>query len=560
MRLRNFSVGRVQTVRIGTSDIQTAHVKSPAAEPWMITEQGAQGDERAVHPDKIYAYARTGYEYWATQLHCDSAAWPDGFFGENLTFDVLDEAEIRLGDVFALGNEVRLIAAGPRNPCLKLSWRLGQPPTFQKIFQQSGHTGVYFDILAPGRVRPGDTAVLLERASGLPSIVETARLAAGHAIPPLEPLRRVLSFAHLSKTLRHILQAKLGAAERQSALTESRWSGWRPFVLDRIEREAADIRSFYLKPKDGGPLCPPRPGQFVTVRFPDADSSLTRCWSLSSHADPSLYRLTVRKQSGAGSTRLHSMELGSEVWLRAPAGNFTLDLGGYRPVVLVAAGIGITPLLAMLHAQLARGNTGTPVFLIYGARSKAEMAFRDEIERLASLHPQLHIAYVFSRETVVGCRSGRITATLVREALSDNHVFLGDRRIALPWHENDTYLCGPGEFCARIKTELTEAGANPDHIFHELFATAPTQETELQLARVRFARSGVECDWLAEEDLSLLEVGERAGVKLESDCRAGACFACRTRVIDGEVTGALSDRHALLCIGRPRTSVVVLDR
>src|SRR5262249_45582684 len=161
-----------------------------------------------------------------------------------------DEDELQIGDVLALGSEVRLIVAGPRNPCLKLSWRLGQPQTFQKIFQQSRHTGVYFDVLQPGRVRPGDFATRVQRSAEMPSVAATARFAASHAIPPIEPLQRLLNFPYLSKTLRHILHAKREAAERAAAAVHGRWRGWRPFIIDRIVVETPEIRSFHVRPQD----------------------------------------------------------------------------------------------------------------------------------------------------------------------------------------------------------------------------------------------------------------------------------------------------------------------
>lgn len=561
MQLLNFSVGRVQSVQIGATDVRTAHLKAPVAEPWIITSEGPEGDERAVHPDKVYAYARSGYDYWGRYLDCDPHSWPDGFFGENLTFDVLDEDELHVGDVIALGSEVRLVVAGPRNPCLKLSWRLGQPQTFQKIFQQSRRTGVYFDVLQPGRVRRGDFAMRVQRTPGMPSVVEAARFAASHAIPPIDPLRRLLDFPYLSKTLRHILHAKRDAAERAAAAIDGRWRGWRAFFIDHIVVETPEIRSFYLRPEDGERLCQPRPGQFVTVRIPsDEGSTCTRCWSLSSHErEMTLYRLTVRRQSGKGSNWLHQADVGTQVWLRAPAGDFTLDMGGYRPVVLVAAGIGITPLLAMLHAQLARGLGGTPIYLIYGARSPVEMAFRNELDTLAAVNPNLHLTYVYSRSQAAGRAPARITPELLRSTLVDNHVMLGERRVALPWYENDTYICGPGDFCAQLKNALVARGANPDHIFFELFSQPPVPGTELEAATVRFERSGIECSWRADEDLTLLELGEKAGLELASECRAGACLTCKTRVIAGAVTTDMGDGSALLCMGRPKTARVTLD-
>jgi len=562
MRLLNFSVGKVQTVQIGSELIRTAHVKTPVPEPWTITSNGAEGDERAVHPDKIYAYARSHYDYWAKHLSVDPGNWPDGFFGENLTFDALDEEDLRVGDVFALGEQVRLVVAGPRNPCLKLSWRLGQPQSFQKVFQRSHHTGVYFDVLSGGRVRPGDMAVRVQRHPSMPTLVETAEFAAGHAIPPLDPLRRLLEFEHLSKTIRFILSAKVDAAAAAAAATEGRWRSWRSFTIQRIVEEAAGIRSFYLHPQDSGPLCQPRPGQFVTVRMPGADGSgVTRCWSLSAFANPiQEYRLTVRRQSGAGSNWLHQAAQGATVKLRAPAGEFTLDMGSYRPVVLIAAGIGITPLLSMLHAYLAKGARSAPVYLIYGARAPDEVAFRGELDALAAAHAHLTIHYVYSNSDAAGRPAGRITPQILLSLLSDLHVMLGERRIALPWYESDMYLCGPNDFCSHLKQSCVALGANPDHIFYELFSSRPAEETTLECAEVRFNRSGVTCTWHADQDLSLLELAETAGVAVASDCRAGACLTCKTAVLEGAMTADMGDGSALLCIGKPKTARLTLDR
>jgi ferredoxin-NADP reductase/MOSC domain-containing protein YiiM len=561
VKLLNFSVGQVQTVQIGAQSVRTAHLKAPVPEPWMITADGAAGDQRAVHPDKIYAYARTHYDYWGKHLGVDPSQWPDGFFGENLTFDSLDEEELRVGDVFALGQEARLVVAGPRNPCLKLSWRLGQPQTFQKTFQKSHHTGVYFDVLNPGRVRSGDIAVRIQRDQSMPTLVETAGFAAGHAIPPLAPLRRLLDFQHLSKTIRFILGAKLDAAERAANATSGRWAGWRKFVVARIVDEAPGVRSFYLRADDSQPLCQPRPGQFVTVQMQGSGGkSITRCWSLSAYADTlNEYRLSVRRQDGAGSNWLHRAEVGSSVNLRAPAGEFVLDTGGYRPIVLIAAGIGITPLLAMLHAHLARGKSAAPIYLIYGARTPVHAAFRGELASLAAAHPNLTVHYVYSSSEAAGRPPGRITPQLVMSLLSDLHVMLGERRIPLPWYENDTYICGPEELCSHLKQSFMSLGANPDHIFFELFSAKAELPNALTSAEVHFHRSGVTCTWSAQEDLTLLELAERSGLPVNSDCRAGACLTCKAAIIEGAVTTDMGDGFALLCVGRPKTARLMID-
>ena len=560
MRLLNFSIGEVQTVQIGSSPVRTAHLKAPIPQPWVIDQTGAVGDQRASHPDKLYAYSRESYLYWGEYLGVDPALWNDGFFAENLTFDVLNEDDLRIGDIFELGSEVRLIVAGPRNPCLKLSWRLGQPQTFQKVFQLSHRTGVYFGVLHTGIVKPGDRLKRVERDAMLPTLPEVAKFAVGHAVPPLEPLRRLLDFDHLSGTIRHILEAKLAAAERAEATVEGRWRGWRPFTIDKIVEETPDIRSIYALPSDGEPIGQPKPGQFVSVKMTGADGeTIMRQWSLSAYAyDMDRYRFTVRRQSGLGSNWIHAVEEGAVLDLRAPAGEFHLDMGGFRPLLLIAAGIGVTPLLAILHGHFLR-DPNVPAYLIYGARKPTDVAFRAELNEMAATYPALHITFVYSQSDAGGRPAGRITSDMAVETLKDLAIQVGERHIPLPWHETEIYLCGPGDFCQDLKTEFVTRGANADRIFFERFSAQAAEVSELETAQIVFQRTGVTSTWSQEGDLTLLELAESAGVEIANDCRAGACLTCQIAVLEGETTVHMDAGATLMCIGRPKTPRVVLD-
>jgi ferredoxin-NADP reductase/MOSC domain-containing protein YiiM len=560
VKLLNFSVGRVNSVQIGDQMVRTAHVKAPVNGPWVITQNGAAGDERAAHPDKIYAFARTAYDYWAEYLGRDRAGWPDGFFGENLTFDTLDELDVRIGDIFTVGDEVKLVVTGARTPCVKLAWRLNQPRTFQKIFAKSRHTGVYFGVLAAGVVHSGDAVHRIRHDPTMPSVAEVCDFVASHHPLPLAPLQRLLEFEQLSPALRFLLGAKLDAAERAATITAGRWPGWRPFVVSRIVQEAPDIASFELRPTDGARICQPRPGQFVSVRMTAADGhAITRTWSLSAFAyDMESYRLTVRRQGGIGSNWFHQALTGDAVLLRAPAGKFVLDTGGFRPVVLIAGGIGITPLFAMLQAHLTRPDAPS-MHLFYGARTPTHAAFREELAKLAATYPHLRVTYAYSRFATSEQAAGRITSDLIVGGLSDLHVTVDGHRIALPWYENDTYLCGPGEFCRQLRDELVARGANPDHVFSESFASAELSSSLPEQSEVRFSHSKVTSVWKASEDLSLLELAEQAGLALPNDCRAGSCLTCRTRIEVGETTADVGDGTALLCVGRPKSTQVTLD-
>ena len=130
-----------------------------------------------------------------------------------------------------------------------------------------------------------------------------------------------------------------------------------------------------------------------------------RPWSLSAFAyEPSDCRLTVRRQGGAGSNWLHDANPGAQVELKAPSGHFAIDMGGSRPVALVAVGVGITPLFAMLQAQLTRPDAA-PVFLIYGARTPGDVGGPPPLDALAPEPPNVHVSYVYSRSEAAGRRA-----------------------------------------------------------------------------------------------------------------------------------------------------------
>ncbi|MFC5350907.1 FAD-binding oxidoreductase, partial [Azospirillum lipoferum] len=164
---------------------------------------------------------------------------------------------------------------------------------------------------------------------------------------------------------------------------------WRPYRVTKIVDETPEIRSFHLQPADGAGLLPHAAGQHLPIRVtvPGAEKPIVRTYTLSAAPSDGLYRISV-KRDGLVSRFLHdTIRAGDLIEARAPDGGFTIDPHGTRPAVLLAGGIGITPLLAMLRHVVYEGlrrQRMRPTILIQAARSKSDRPFEREIAELVS--------------------------------------------------------------------------------------------------------------------------------------------------------------------------------
>ena len=570
MRLIAFNTGVIRPQLIDGVEVRTGYVKTTAPQPWVVTPSGAAGDEVAVHADHLYVFEHASYDFWATELGVPRETWHDGHFAENLTVDTLDQTTLRVGDHYRLGTAL-LVVTGPRVPCWKLTWRLGQPKPFMKRFRLSGRSGSYFGVVEPGVVSPGDRLHLVSSSEGAPSVAELAMLCDASTritAAQLETITRALDNVHLSPTVRGTLNLKVANLERQS----DSWTGWRRFDVHEVTNELSDVLSLVLRPTDGGTLPGYRAGQHVVVRITEPGAKpVIRTWSLSNHSrEPDHYRISVKlRPTGVAGAALARMGPRATVELRAPAGDFHLNRGSFRPVVLVAAGIGITPMIAMIQAHLDRTEHMPPLWLLYGSTDAEHTAFRDHLEAVFGQHDDLHLHFFYSRAAGAGpnVHQGRITAERVIELLGANYLRVDDGGMPLiPWFESDIYICGPTEFTATLRGELTSAGANPDLIFAEDFAavggtTVPTRHSS---ARVHFSPSGLDTTWSSAEEQTLLELAEQNGLDLPFDCRAGSCGTCESTLLRGEVDGTVTvaadgSRRVLLCCSFPRSDEVVIE-
>ena len=337
------------------------------------------------------------------------------------------------------------------------------------------------------------------------------------------------------------------------------WSGRRRFVCVSRKRESPDVVSFVFEPRDAAPVGPTAPGQYVTISLPHDERPVPRrrCYSISATPGARSLRITVRRVGSGGiSALLHeTVEPGDEVLLGPPGGQFVLDSEPSRPVVLVGAGVGVTPLLPMAR-QLAREQSDRDVWFVHAARNARHHLFREEVEECARANPRFHLITAYSRPDVgdVCDISGRLdTATLAR------HVPVG---------QADFYICGPDAFMSSLREGLIELGVSSENIRMEAFeqkgaaGLAPSGLGERAPCKVVFCRSGKEVVWTSESG-TLLDLALASGVEVEFSCRNGECQSCAQKVVSGSVVYPSGEEpilprgQILLCQAVPRGEILI---
>lgn len=338
------------------------------------------------------------------------------------------------------------------------------------------------------------------------------------------------------------------------------WSGKRRFTCIERRQESPDVISLVLKPNDKAPIGDVMPGQYVTVSLAGEEGvPRQRSYSISRRLDGDTLRISVRRLgSGGVSDVVHEkVEIGTELLVGIPAGRFVLSSPPGRPIALISAGVGITPLLPMLDL-LTREDTGRDVWFIHAARDGAHHLFADEARSMveSAVNGGIHLVSCHSRPMHGDAPDlvGRLDAA----------------RIAglLPVPDTDFYLCGPAEFMTSLRDGLVGQGAVAENIRFEAFA--PADGGLLDLAgkdtvgesQVTFARSGKTATWTPSEG-SLLNLALRNGVDVAYSCRMGDCQSCVQRIVSGiadypvEEVPILAWDQIMLCQAIPRGDVVI---
>jgi ferredoxin-NADP reductase len=369
------------------------------------------------------------------------------------------------------------------------------------------------------------------------------------------------------KQMREIIETKRQTAN--NAQSPNVWSGFRPFVVSNVDKETQNTTSVYLEPEDKKPIANFLPGQHLTFRFqiPGQDKPVVRCYSLSDGPGKTQYRISVKQSlpphgtahpPGVASTFINTqVRPGDRFEVKAPSGHFFLDEESEDPLVLLAGGIGITPMISMLDRIVQLGSNRL-VLLVYGVSHGADQPFREYLLELSKAHKNIHVVSCFSDprpeevENVDYQIKGFASIDLLKALLPNNNC--------------QFYMCGPPPFMNSLYEGLVEWQVSDERIFFEAFGPASIKrksnnsnaaEVEtVDATPVQFATSQKSVVW-DDPDSSLLDLAEANDVPIDSGCRAGSCGTCETELIRGKVK--YPEGHAiecppgkcLVCIARP---------
>ena len=361
-------------------------------------------------------------------------------------------------------------------------------------------------------------------------------------------------------------------------LAQQKQNEWRSFTLFKIEDESNDIRSFYLKPSDTGALLPFEAGQYLTLKVTpaDAEKSLIRTYTISSAPNEAYYRISVKKEDGGTvSHYLHNHLLkGDVIEVKAPKGNFYINPLEKRPAVLIAGGVGITPMMSMaLHVynEGIRMRQIRPLTIIHASRTSDSRAFSIEFKKLEKIsNGQIRYISFLSKP------SGNDKAGI--DFNGSNRLDAQTYKQILSLDDYDFFLCGAAGFMQSQYNALIELGVSDNRIFAEAFgpaslhrqqviqSTEPEQKLEASESLIKFTKSKFEQSW-GRGEKTLLETAEDHGLTPEFSCRNGSCGACITKINAGKVTyrtkpsATVKQNEVLICCAVPAkgSNIVELD-
>jgi ferredoxin-NADP reductase/MOSC domain-containing protein YiiM len=534
---------------------------------------GHGGENRAV-----FVYQIESFRYWQEQL--SRSDFIHGQFGENFTITGLPDDAVCIGDRFQIGSAIFEVSQ-PRVTCYRVGIRMDEP-RMPALLTGSGRPGFYFRVLQEGDVGAGDEITKVGEASERMTVAQINAFlySSSH---PRELLQRALRIEELSAGWRWSFEALLksqttGSASGNAGLAPAAAAhpvvlGFRSLQISAIDHESADVLSFSMVSNDGQPLPMALPGQYVILRLQPGTNRppLFRSYSLSGPPSTERYRISVKIEphGAAGAYLKERVRVGDVLDVSSPRGTFILEAGD-QPAVLLSAGIGATPVLAMLHALAANRST-CEIFWLHSARDRRHHPFASEARSLIGKLRNARARVCYSRpgaDDKMGehfDRAGRLSRSDFDE-------------IGIP-RDADVYLCGPSQFMADMKKALAAFGVAPQRIHAEIFSGdnsktpggilatykaphLPTDEDNTG-PLVSFARSGIATHWNPSKYQSILELAEACDVPALWSCRSGVCHNCESGLVSGAVVYGPeplekpANGNLLVCCSQPVRDVVI---
>jgi ferredoxin-NADP reductase/MOSC domain-containing protein YiiM/ferredoxin len=577
--LLSVNVGLPKDVSWQGRTVFTGVFKDPVNGPRKVGRLNVDGDgqgDLAGHGGEqraVFVYQIDSYRHWERELGRNDFVY--GQFGENFTVEGLGDDEVCIGDRYRIGTGIFEVTQ-PRVTCYRVGIRMNDP-RIPALLVSHHRPGFYFRVLQEGEVQAGDKIIKLSSGPEQMTIADVDALLylPGHT---RQGLLRALRIPALSPgwqgSFRALLDEEPGSGNAGLTATSPppAWPGFRQLTVTAITRESDSAISIRLEDPGGAPLPPARPGQYLTLRVqPDKrERAVLRNYSLSGPPGADYYRVTVKREpDGVASGYLHTrLAVADRLDIAAPRGTFILDQT-HAPVLLISAGIGATPVLAMLQA-LAQARSDREVWWLQGARDGREHPFAAEARALLASLPNERTHVYYSRPDPNDLEgrdfdsAGRLTPSRLAELK--------------PPSDAEAYLCGPAAFMDDISAGLAAMGVDASRIHTEPFGPAASQTPGIAAKPARtphppagqpgdgptiaFARSDLTIPWSSDYG-TLLELAESCDVPVRWSCRTGVCQTCETTLIAGDVDYSPDpvepppDGSVLICCSQPRDDIVL---
>ncbi len=578
MKLLSVNVSLPKEITFKGKTVRTGIFKEPVQARLQVRTLNIEGDGQADlmghgGPFRaVYVYSFDHYPYWESEL--GRKDFSDGQFGENLTVEGMLDEEIHVGDIFRIGTALFQVTQ-PRVPCYKLAIKMGVEGFYKQILA-SGRLGFYFRVLEEGEVGAGD---VIERVEVDPvglTILEVNKLMY-YDKDNLEGFKKSLGVEALSPGWRTTFEGRLAKADLPTTTQEP----YKTLMVDRKVKESETITSFYLVAEDKESLAGFLPGQFLPLKLdiPGQYKPVLRTYSLSDSPNKDYYRLSIKREPappdrpdlypGVSSTYFHDeVGPGSKLLSKSPRGKFFLDPNRDTPVVLLSAGVGLTPLVSMLNAIVEAGSD-RPVWFIHGSRNSSEHAMGAHVRSVAQENNNVEIHIRYSRPLPED--------RVVHDYDEKGYVDIELVKRLVPNRDLDFYLCGPTPFMKSLFNGLLEWGVSESHIHYEFFGPASALEERAKVAsakreaeitqccqelEVTFIKSDVKANWNPSFE-SILDLAEANGLSPDYSCRSGICHTCLCKLEKGEVEYVLEpleppdEGSVLICCSKPKTPLVI---